>query len=244
MAGRVAAGRVRRAADAERARGDRRRLPARAARAAVGSWLAWSGIAAVVGPLVGGQLIDAASWRWIFAINAPFVVATLVAGRDRGAAAPAGRRAAAGRLAGRGAVVPRLAGPTLALIRQPESGWGAPDVVVPGLAGSLFFGAVPVARGHDAASDAPAGAVQAAQLRRGQPRDVRDVRRAGGAVLLPRPVPPAGRGLQRARGRARDAADHARDVRALQARGRARRPLRAAAVHGRRAARGRGRACC
>ena len=31
----------------------------------------------MVGPLVGGFLIDEASWRWIFAINVPFVLVTL-----------------------------------------------------------------------------------------------------------------------------------------------------------------------
>jgi MFS family permease len=36
---------------------------------AIGTWTAWTGIAFVVGPLVGGFLVDAVSWRLIFAIN-------------------------------------------------------------------------------------------------------------------------------------------------------------------------------
>src|SRR4051794_11265687 len=45
--------------------------------AAIGTWTAWGGIAMVLGPFGGGLLIDNASWRWIFAINLPFVLATL-----------------------------------------------------------------------------------------------------------------------------------------------------------------------
>jgi EmrB/QacA subfamily drug resistance transporter len=107
---------------------------------AVGSWTAWSGIATVLGPFVGGQLIDSASWRWIFLVNVPFVIITLVV---VAAAVPqrprVGQRPPVDWL---GALLSflGLAGPTLALIRQPESGWGAPDVWIPGLAGIAIIG--------------------------------------------------------------------------------------------------------
>jgi EmrB/QacA subfamily drug resistance transporter len=108
--------------------------------AAIGSWTAWTGIAAVAGPLAGGQIIDITSWRWIFAINVPFVVATLalvviaVPARPLGAVRPSvdwlgGALCALG-----------LAGPVFALIRQPELGWSAPGVVVPVVAGFVLLG--------------------------------------------------------------------------------------------------------
>src|SRR5438046_2985148 len=45
--------------------------------AAIGTWTAWTGISLVIGPLLGGWLVSAASWRAIFILNVPLVALTL-----------------------------------------------------------------------------------------------------------------------------------------------------------------------
>jgi EmrB/QacA subfamily drug resistance transporter len=47
--------------------------------AAVGHWASWSAVSTAVGPLLGGWIVDAASWRFVFVIMVPFALAGAIA---------------------------------------------------------------------------------------------------------------------------------------------------------------------
>lgn len=58
-------------------------FPAERRGQAMGAWGATAGVATLVGPILGGVLIDALSWEWIFFINVPIgVLAFFLAWRE------------------------------------------------------------------------------------------------------------------------------------------------------------------
>jgi MFS family permease len=108
---------------------------------AVGAWTAWGGIGTVLGPVVGGQLVDSASWRWIFLINLPLVLGTLfIVGRAIPPDAPR-RPGTRLDLAGAALCALALAGITFGLIEQPVRGWSDPAVAFSLIGGAALFAA-------------------------------------------------------------------------------------------------------
>lgn len=95
---------------------------------AIGTWTAWISMATLIGPPLGGFLIDVGSWRWIFAINILPIAVTLglmsrlVADKPRDEGI---------KLDVWGAVLSAigLGGSVYALIEQGRYGWGDVRIV-------------------------------------------------------------------------------------------------------------------
>ncbi|MCW3057628.1 MAG: family efflux transporter permease subunit [Solirubrobacterales bacterium] len=115
-------------------------FPERERGPAIGTWTAWGTIAGALGPLVAGAILNVASWRWIFVINVPLVLACLWLIAK---AVPPGRQTQAHRkvdVIGALLCVLGLGGSVFALIEQPRLGWSSSAVL-----GSLIGGVVMLA---------------------------------------------------------------------------------------------------
>lgn len=101
---------------------------------AVGAWSGLASIAGAAGPLVGGWLIEYASWRWIFLINLPLAAAVVAIALRY---VPESRETTSGHFDVPGAVLGAvgLAGITYALVEAGAKGLGATSVIVTGLVG-------------------------------------------------------------------------------------------------------------
>jgi EmrB/QacA subfamily drug resistance transporter len=106
---------------------------------AIGTWTAWGTIAGAFSPLLAGALLGVGSWRWIFVINVPLVIACLwlilkvvPAGDHKGTRQKVD-------VVGAVLCVLGLGGPVFALIEQPRLGWSSIAVSGSMIAGILLF---------------------------------------------------------------------------------------------------------
>jgi EmrB/QacA subfamily drug resistance transporter len=117
---------------------------------AVGAWSGLGGVAGAAGPLLGGWIVQAAGWRWVFLLNLPLAVVVIsVAARH----VPETRDPSAhGRfdVAGAALAALALAGITYALIEATGSGGPTGPVIaaVVGFAAAVAFVRVERRRGR------------------------------------------------------------------------------------------------
>jgi EmrB/QacA subfamily drug resistance transporter len=97
---------------------------------AIGTWTAWTGMAFVIGPLLGGVLVDAVGWRWIFAVNIAPLAVTLYLTSKLSAEEFSGERTASVDIVGAALNAVGLTGAVYALIEGQRLGFSTPTVVV------------------------------------------------------------------------------------------------------------------
>nr|WP_258055124.1 DHA2 family efflux MFS transporter permease subunit [Streptomyces sp. Ru71] len=107
---------------------------------AIGAWSGLSGVGTAIGPFLGGWLIQAVSWRWIFAVNLPVAAAVIAISmlhvpESRDPQAPERVDVVGGALVTLG-----LVGITYGLIEAPSSGWTGAVVLGSLTAGALLLG--------------------------------------------------------------------------------------------------------
>jgi EmrB/QacA subfamily drug resistance transporter len=103
---------------------------------ALGAWGAVGGLAIAIGPLVGGAVVEGASWQWIFWLNVPIgIVLVPLAWRMLGEShGPAGRLD----LPGVGLASAGLFGIVFGVVRGNSVGWGSVQILTSLIAGTVL----------------------------------------------------------------------------------------------------------
>ena len=104
---------------------------------ALGAWGAMAGLAVALGPLVGGAIMQGASWQWIFWLNVPIGIALVPLAYARLGES----RGTAKRLDFGGLVLGSagLFAAVFALVRTTSVGWSSPEVLGPLAAGLVLL---------------------------------------------------------------------------------------------------------
>src|SRR5256885_8551249 len=110
---------------------------------AIGTWSGFTAITAALGPVLGGWLVQYASWRWVFFINVPMAIIVLIVLFWR-VPESYGEEDARARLDWRGALLATLGlgGVVYGLIEANNLGLGDPQVIlalVVGVASLIAF---------------------------------------------------------------------------------------------------------
>ena len=105
---------------------------------AIGTWTAWTGISFIIGPLVGGALVDNGSWRLVFAINLiPIAITLWLLKLIK--SEPERKKTASVDFVGAILCALGLGGPVFALIEQPRLGWASPIIYLPLVLGVIIL---------------------------------------------------------------------------------------------------------
>ena len=110
---------------------------------AIGTWTAYTGTAFVVGPLLGGVLVDALSWRWIFGVNIVPLAVTLYLTTRLSPAEFRSQHDTKIDIVGAVLTAAGLTGAVYALIEQQHLGLSDPAVIVSLLVGVACLVAFP-----------------------------------------------------------------------------------------------------
>jgi EmrB/QacA subfamily drug resistance transporter len=96
---------------------------------AVGTWSGFTTITTALGPVLGGWLVEHASWRWVFFINLPLAIAVIVISLWH---VPESRATSRGHLDWPGALLVTLAlgGLVNGFIASENAGWAHPLVLI------------------------------------------------------------------------------------------------------------------